>query len=175
MPGYRRGNSLRPINSQKHENTWSFLIQNASSVQTIVIIKGTERGTIDTSNAQEVQIGAKISSVYVEFNLNGVDNSGSAQVFHWQIMKNPNNQINSPDPAQYNTAFKSKILKRGMEMLPEIPIGSGGTVQTKRIFVVKIPKGMQRFGDDDRLELNYKSTSASSINFCGITIFKEYT
>ncbi len=175
MPGFRRGNSLRPINNQKHENTWSFLIQNASTVQTIVVIKGTERDTIDTSNPQEVQIGAKISSVYFEFNLNGVDNSGSAQVFHWQIMKNPNNQIGTPDPSQYNTAFKSKIIKRGMEMLPEIPLGSGGTVQTKRIFVVKIPKDMQRFGDDDRLEFNYKSTSASSINFCGITIFKEYT
>ncbi len=175
MPGYRRLSALRPINSQKHENTWSFLIHNASTVQTIVMIKGVERGGIATATPEEVQIGAKVSSIYIEFNLNGVDNSGSAQIFHWQIMKNPNNQIASPDPSLYNTTFKSKIIKRGMEMLPEIPIGSGGTVQTKRIFVVKIPRGMQRFGDNDRLEFIYKSTSASSINFCGITIFKEYT
>ncbi len=175
MPGFRRGNSLRPINSQKHENTWSFLIHNASSSQIIVMIKGVERGSIGTTTPEEVQIGAKVSSIYVEFNLNGVDNSGSAQVFHWLIMKNPNNQISGVDPALYNRTTKSKVLKRGMEMLPEIPIGSGGTVQTKRIFVVKIPRGMQRFGDNDRLEFHYKSTSASSINFCGITIFKEYT
>ncbi len=174
MPGYRRGNSLRPINSQKHENTWSFLIQNASSTQTIDVIKAVARGSIATTTPEEVSIGASISSVYFEFNLNGVDNSGTAQIFHWMILKNPANQFN-PDPAIYNTSVKRHILKRGMEMLPEIPLGSGGTVQTKRIFVIKIPKGLRRFGDDDRLQLKYKSTSASSINFCGITIFKEYT
>ncbi len=175
MPLYRRGNSLRPINSQKHENSWSFLIQNASTIQTIVLIKGVERQSIGTATPEEVSIGAKISSIYLETNLNGVDNSGSAQIFHWAVFKNPNNQIATMDPSAYNQNIKSKILKRGMEMLPEIPIGSGGTVQTKRIFVVKIPKGMQRFGDNDRLQLNYKSSSASSINFCGISIFKEYT
>ncbi len=175
MPMSRRSSTLRPINSQKHENTWSFLGQIANSVKTIVLIKGTERGAIATNDPTEVQIGAKISSIYIEFNLNGVDNSGEVQVFHWQIMKNPNNQIGSPDPTSYNSAQKSKILKRGMEMLPQIPLGSGGTVQTKRIFVVKIPRGFQRFGDNDQLQLHYKSTSASAINFCGIHIFKEYT
>ncbi len=175
MPGYRRGNSLRPINSQKHENTWSFLVQNASTVQTIVVVKGVQRSGITTNTPEEVQIGAKVTSVYFEFNLNGVDNSGSAQIFHWMIIKNPNNTISGEDPALYNQNIKSKILKRGMEMLPEIPLDSGGTVQTKRIFVLKIPRGLQRFGDNDRIELVYKSTSASSINFCGITIFKEYT
>ncbi len=175
MPFSRRANRLRPINSQKHENTWSFLIHNASGPQTIDLIDVTDQGTIDTANPEEVAIGSKINSVYIEFNLNGVDNSGSAQVFHWLIIKNPNSQISGIDPAQYNKDFKSKILKRGMEMLPEIPIGSGGTVQTKRIFVVKIPRGLSRFGQNDKLQLVYKSTSASSINFCGIWIFKEYT
>ncbi len=174
MPGYRRGNSLRPVNSQKHENTWSFLIQNASATQIIDVIKGTERGTIATATPEEVQIGASISSVYFEFNLNGVDNSGTAQVFHWLVMKNPANKF-SANPLTYNSDAKRHILKRGMEMLPEIPLGSGGTVQTKRIFVIRIPRGLRRFGDNDRLQFIYRSTSASSINFCGITIFKEYT
>ncbi len=138
------------------------------------MVRAVERGTIATATAEEVAIGSKINSIYIEFNLNGVDNSGTAQVFHWMIFKNENNQAN-PDPAFYNQSIKKRILKRGMEMLPEIPLGSGGTVQTKRIFVVKIPKGLSRFGDNDRLELRYKSTSASSVNFCGITIFKEYT
>ncbi len=175
MPFSRRGNSLRPINSQKHENTFSFLGQNASSSQTVNLIVGTERGGIGTATPEEVQIGAVIKWIYIEFNLNGVDNSGTAQIFHWLILKNPNSQISGVDPALYNKDFKSKILKRGMEMLPEIPLGSGGTVQTKRIFTVKIPKGLQRFGQNDKLQFVYKSTSASGINICGIHIFKEYT
>ncbi len=175
MPFSRRANRLRPINSQKHESTWSFLLHNASGPQTIDLIVGEDRGTIDTNNPPEVQIGSKVNSVYIEFNLNGVDNSGTAQIFHWMIIKNPNSQISGIDPSDYNKDFKSKILKRGMEMLPEIPLGSGGTVQTKRIFVVKIPRGLSRIGQNDKLQLVYKSTSASSINFCGIWIFKEYT
>ncbi len=175
MPGSRRGNSLRPINSQKHENTFSFLGQNASSTQTVNLIVGTERGTIATATPEEVQIGAVIKWIYIEFNLNGVDNSTVAQIFHWMILKNPNSQISGADPALYNKDFKSKILKRGMEMLPQNPIGSGGVVQTKRIFIVKIPKGLQRFGQNDKLQFIYKSTSASAINICGIHIFKEYT
>ncbi len=61
-----------------------------------------------------------------------------------------------------------------MEMLPQIPIGSGGTVQTKRIFVVRIPPRMRRFAENDKLSLYYKSSSASNVNYCGIAIFKEY-
>ncbi len=167
---------MRPINSQKHEGTWSNLGQNASTSQSIVVIKAQERGTIGTATPEEVAIGSKVNSVYFEFNLNGVDNSGAAAVFHWIIFKNPNNTIGTtPDPLLYNQDIKSKILKRGMEMLPEIPLGSGGTVQIKRIFVVRIPRGLSRFAQNDRLQLVYRSTSASGVNFCGITIFKEYT
>ncbi len=169
-----RGMSLRPINSQKHEQTFSNLAQNASSGITITVIKGTERGGIATATPEEVQIGAKITSVFFEFNLNGVDNSGSAQVIHWMVFKNPQGTF-SPNPLLYNENTKRHILKRGMEMLPEIPLGSGGTVQTKRVFVVKIPRGLQRFGDDDTLEFIYRSSSASSINICGFMIYKEIT
>lgn len=175
MPGFRRGNRLRPINQQKHENTFSFLGQNASAAQTVNLIIGTERGSIGTATPEEVQIGAVIKWIYIEFNLNGVDNSTVAQIFHWMILKNPNSQISGVDPALYNKDFKSKILKRGMEMLPQNPIGSGGVVQTKRIFTVRIPLGLQRFGQNDKLQFIYKSTSASAINICGIHIFKELT
>ena len=109
----------------------------------------------------------------MEFNLNGVDNSSAVAVFHWLIYKNPHATISSPDPKSYDSTIKNQILKRGMEMLPEIPLGSGGTVQTKRIFVVKIPKSFQRMAELDQIKLNYASTSTSPINFCRISIFKE--
>ncbi len=163
---------LRPINQIKHEVTFSNLAQNASSGITIEVAKTTDRGTIDTTNAQEVQQGAKINWIYVELNLNGVDNSGAAQIIHWMIFKNPSATF-SPNPLLYNQDTKKHILKRGMEMLPEIPLGSGGTVQTKRIFVVKVPRGMQRMGQLDEIQFIYRSTSSSGINYCGFFIFKE--
>ncbi len=169
MPSFRKSMSLRPVKTLKHEDTWSNLGQNASTTQVVNLILGTESPV----TAPEVDTGSIVKSIYVEFNLNGVDNSGSVQVFHWMIVKNPANLV-QPTPTNYNSDTKKFTLKRGMEMLPEIPLGSGGTVQTKRIFVLKLPPRLRRFDDGDRLDLRYISSSASSVNFCGIAIFKEY-
>ncbi len=161
--------SLRPVISLKHEITWSFLGQNASTSQAVTLIDAVE----NPATSIEVDTASIIKWVFVEFNLNGVDNSGTAQVFHWLIMKVPAGLTVSAANS-YNTDQKKFIIKRGMEMLPEIPLGSGGTVQTKRQFVVKLPPRLRRFDDGDQLRLVYISTSASGINFCGIAIFKEF-
>lgn len=87
MPYSRRSMSKRPIVSEKHEFTWSNLGQNASTVQSLIIIKGVEAGGVDTSTPEEVIIGSKIMGVYIEMNLNGVDNSGAVQVFHWAVIR----------------------------------------------------------------------------------------
>ncbi len=163
--------SLRPVKTEKHEITWSNLGENASTVKSVTLITSVagEPGT-----AIQVETGSKVRSIYIEFNLNGVDNSGTVQVFHWMIYKSPAGSFGVVDPTTYDSASKRFIFKRGMEMLPEIPLGSGGTVQTKRIFVLRIPPRFNRFGESDNLILSYKSTSSSGINFCGIGIFKEF-
>ncbi len=164
-----RGNYLRPIHTEKMEVTWSLLGLNASTVQTILIsiAKKDPTGT-------EIHTGSHIKWLYFEMNLNGVDNSGVVQVFHWLVQHVPKDDTSlRQSPSTYDSLAKSLIIKRGMEMLPEIPIGSGGTVQTKRIFVVKIPKRYQRRAEDDAFRLQFISSSTSSINFCGFCIFKE--
>ncbi len=168
MP-YRRALAIRPVNSLKHETTWSNLGENASTDKVVTLINATESPVTGV----DVDIGSVVKSIFVETNLNGVDNSGSVQVFHWFIMKVPAG-LTTPSAAVYQSDQKKFILKRGMEMLPEIPLGSGGTVQTKRIFVVKLPPRLRRFDDGDTLQLRYISSSASSINYCGIAIFKEF-
>ncbi len=168
MPTFRRSLALRPIHSQKRESTWSNLGENASTVKNVILLSCVDSPT----SGIQCSVGSHVKWIYIETNLNGVDNSGVVQVFHWMIYKNPSNQFAVQDPTSYDTSVKKWVLKRGMEMLPEIPIGSGGTVQTKRIFVIRIPKGMQRMADTDRIILSYKSTSTSGINYCGISIFK---
>ncbi len=169
MPFSRRALALRPVISLKHEVTGTFLGQNASTTQVVDLIHALESPVAP----DEVDIASIVKSIYIEFNLNGVDNSGAAAVFHWMIVKNPGSLI-SFDPILYNQDNKKFILKRGMEMLPEIPLGSGGTVQTKRMFVLKLPPRLRRFDDNDKLSLTYKSTTASGVNFCIIGIYKEF-
>ncbi len=171
MARYNRGLSLRPVRSEKHEVSWTNLGQNASATQSIEIIKAVDAPTV----ASQVSVGATVKSVFFETNLNGVDNSGTVQVFHWLIFKDPGDELGVQVPSAYNAINKKFILHRGMEMLPEIPIGSGGTVQTKRVFVVKIPPRLRRFDLNDALKFNYISTSASGINYCGLAIFKEFS
>ncbi len=171
MPFSRRQTYLRPVKTEKHETTWSNLGENASSTKSVILVNTAAE---EPTTGNQVETGSHVKSIFIENNLNGVDNSGTVQVFHWAIYKNPNGQISTIDPTVYDAATKKQIIKRGMEMLPEIPLGSGGTVQTKRIFVVKIPKLYQRMGELDQIVLSYKSTSSSGINYCGIAIFKEF-
>ncbi len=156
------------VNSQKHENTWSFLQQNASTQQSVDIVKATDRGTIDTANPEEVAIGSKITSIYLEFHFNA-ETTGATNVVHWKI------EIQKAGSAAtaanlYNQIDKSFIIKRGMEMLPK----NVATVY-KRIIVVRIPRHLQRQSAGMLIKFRYISSSADTLNTCGITIFKEYT
>ncbi len=166
----RRGLALRPIHTEKHEITWSLLGLNASGAQSILIARAVKQPSTST----EMETGSRLGAIFFETNLNGVDNSGVVQVVHWAVVKVPSGDGTFIiDPAIYDSNKKRFTFHRGMEMLPEIPIGSGGTVQTKRIFTVKLPKRFQRMGEDDEVRLVFKSSSASNINFCGIAIYKE--
>ncbi len=165
MARYRR--DLHPVRSEKHEITFTQLAQNASTTQTIVLAQGVKAPTGTT----QMHTGSTVPWIYVEFNLNGVDNSSGAQVVHWIIVKNPQGALTF-NPLAYDELNKKFIIKRGMEMLPDIPLDSGGTVQTKRIFTIKIPRGYKRMGDNDTIAFMYRSTSASGINICAFFIYK---
>ncbi len=160
---------VRPmVNSQKHENTWSFLAQNASSQKNIDIVKATDRGVIDTANPAEVAIGSKIKWIYFEFHFSA-EVTGNTNVVHWKIEIQKAGSA-ATDPNTYNQIDKSFIIKRGMEMLPK-------AVSTvfKRIFVVKIPRNYQRQSAGMLIKFRYITSSTDTINTCGVTIFKEYT
>ncbi len=154
------------IQSKKHEVTWSNLGQNASTVQKIPIVKGTDPGTVTAD--VDVAIGNHVKSVYFEFHFSAAS-TGNANVIHWAFVKEPFT-TNISNPNTYNQTDRRFIMKRGMEMLPV-------NVSTvfKRIFVVKIPKVYQRVGDLDQYTFQYIASSTETINACGISIYKSYS
>ncbi len=161
-----RFRSLHPVNTQKHEITWSNLSQDASTVQKIAIANGKEAGAVTTATASDVIIGAHVKSIYFEFHFSP-QATGVAKVVHWSVTKEPFN-TNVSAPNLYNQQDKRFTFKRGMEMLPV-------NVSTvfKRIFVVKIPPRFSRMGDNDLLSFNYVCSSSEAINACGFAIYKE--
>lgn len=161
MP-FRRSNK-RPINSEKHEITWSFLAD-ASAGFTVDLAVGTK----DVTSASEVRVGSVVNSVFVEFNVS--NNASTLMVFHWKFQKSPFGTALS-NASTYDQVDKRFTFKRGMEMLPN---SSTDTMQIKRIFVIRVPPRFRRMGDGDKLQLQFQKTSATGTNLCGIAIYKEY-
>ncbi len=162
----RRGLSLRPVDSEKHEVTYSNLASNASTAVVVDLIVATDPST--TNSANEVTVGSTVKWIFMELNW-AAETVTSPKVIHWYIVKKPFGVALGAGPSTYNDNFKRFILKRGMEMLPK----DVGTV-TKRIFTVKIPPRLRRFGDADELSLIYICSSSETINACGFGIYRAY-
>jgi len=162
MPLFRR---FRPVtHSEKHEVTWSNLAQNASSVTTINLCNPVNPATKD--GPTEVLIGSQVRSVYFEFHFSA-QTTTNPKVIHWCILQERVGQTTNI-PSVYDAPEKSQIFKRGMEMLP-----ADQSTVFKRIFVVKIPRFMQRQKENQDLRLEYICSSAETINACGFAIYKE--
>ncbi len=161
MPFRRR---FAPLKSDKHEITWSNLSQNASATQVIPIATGVIASAKNIST--EVLIGSKITSVYFEFHFSA-ETITSAKVVHWTVSKLAANE-SGLTPSLYYQVGRNHVLKRGMEMLPK----DVATV-FKRIVVVRIPRGFQRIGEGEVIQLRYIVSSTETINACGIAIYKE--
>ncbi len=152
-----------PIQSEKHEITWSNLVQDASSTQFIQVCKG--QTPLNVSAGNEAVIGVSIRWFYFEFQFSA-ETVTSTKIVHWQFVRRPaDNSVGIP--STYYTPDKRFIIKRGMEMLPK-----DVNHVVKRVFSVKVPKHLQRLGRDDTWEFQYVASSNQTINACGFAIFR---
>ncbi len=161
---FRRG--LRaPIKTDKHEQTWSNLAQDASSTIQVPLVVGVLPSAKNTN--VECEVGSRVNAIFIEMNIsaNVVTNP---KVLHWAIAVIESGQT-IIDPINYYASNRKQIIHRGMEMLPK----DLSTV-FKRIFVVKIPKVYRRIGEGRTITLFYKCSSTEAINNCGIAIYKEF-
>ncbi len=154
-----------PIQSDKHEITWSNLGQDASTpgIQ-IDLTSVVQPANKNASN--EVGIGSRITYLYFEFHFSPAQ-TANANVIHWTVEYERDGQTTGASNTYYQSN-RSQILKRGMEMLPV----NVATV-FKRIFVVKIPRSAQRQRNNQKLTFNYTASSTQTVNACGIVIYKE--
>ncbi len=157
---------MRPINSDKHEITWSLLGLNPTVNTQIVLAIGQQPSATNTSS--EVTIGAKITSVYLEFHFSAAQ-TGAVNIIHWQVRKEPFSTTPTA-PNTYQQEDRRFIFKRGMEMLP-----TNVATVFKRIIVVRIPPRFSRMGENDRLIFQFEGSSSQTINACGFAIYKRYT
>ncbi len=163
MPFRRRMQA--PIQSDKHETTWSNLGQDAGTAKiSILLAKAVQPSAKD--NATEYGIGSKVKGFYLEFHFSPAQ-TANANVIHWVVTQIRTGQSAS-NPNTYYQTDRSQILKRGMEMLP-----TNVSTVFKRIMFVRIPPFMQRMKENQEFYFVYQASSTQTINACGFAISKE--
>ncbi len=158
--------SLRPVNSEKHEITFSNLAADFGTADVAIeIVKAVSLS--DVNLAIEVPVGATVKWIFFELNF-AAQVTTNPKILHWMVVKRPfGSSIGTP--SSYNQNSKRFVLKRGMEMLP-----SDVATVFKRIFVVKIPPRLRRMGDNDSIFLVMRASSTETINGCGFMIYKHF-
>ncbi len=159
---------MRPVvNTEKHVVQFSLFAVASGAISNLEIVFAKADPTATT--ASNVREGAKISAVYVEMWLSSDDAaSGTAIV---TLMKLPGGvlSMSAANSAALNAyTNKKNILHTFMGLTPS-------NVQYPMSVIkgwIKIPKGKQRFGISDRLELNVHGQS-NGLAGCGFAIFKE--
>ncbi len=161
-----------PIQSRKHifQISQSTVAQNAVVITEFVnAIEGVR------SQPQHVAEGATIKACYVEFWVSQ-DSASVVGSYTVCLLKNPGNTNNltaTTMAALHDYKNKKNILFTAQGLVTP---NDGGQVPVLRSWY-KIPKGKQRMGLGDTLEVVIRNNNATAIdiNFCGLVIFKEYT
>jgi len=158
-----------PINSRKH------IVQHTTTqVLTATVDTKSEINAValqDVNLAQEVVEGTVVKAIFIERWLSGTFNVGS---FVMMVEKSVAGQ---PVPTFTNMTTldaypnKKNILYTTQGLIPE---DNGNPIPVMRQWL-KIPKGKQRFGLNDKLRVVIAAIGAESVQYCGLTIYKSYS
>ncbi len=161
---------VAPIHSIKHyvHRTNAAVATGAVLVQGVVtaIVKGAARTSSD-----QVEEGAVIKAVHLEYWICGVDDAVTSQ-FTFIVYKLPSGQSipNATDMTGLGAwENKKNILFSSQGVLPKDE--SAISVPVIRQWIL-VPKGKQRFGLEDKLQVAFHSVG--TLQICGIATYKEY-
>ncbi len=165
---FRRRSKGLVIDSVKHENRFSNLLEAGATLRNVVIT--TAKNTADISGDQDVKTGSLVKAIFFELNWNVEGNITT--VIDWAIVKIHSNQPDSSfNPSIPNQILRSQVFLWGMEM----PAGINNSSSVKRIGTLLIPKGKQRMAEGDTWNLMYFfGVSGAIADACGHFIYKEY-
>ncbi len=145
----------------------------ASGNASITVIAAAVANTALPVNASDIKEGSILKAIYVEWWIKGKGASDADTQFDFALYKNPGA---SNDMVYADTLnFGAYDNKKNIFFVSQGVIGGVGGGQSVPVIRqwVKIPKGKQRMGLKDRIDV-IVSTTGQSIDFCGIFVYKEY-
>ncbi len=170
MARYRKMMAMRPVQRIKHVIDSSATITAAVQLKTN-LVKAVDAPTIAGRN--EVITGSKVYGVYLKVVVasNQVTEAGAIPNVYLIVWKNPSNVITAPAPASVgNDDTKKFVIHQEMSMIQN-QVSGNPTVLFNG--VIKIPKGYQRFGPNDRLDIEFVCPQID-VSFCVQAHYKEF-
>ncbi len=168
MARFRRNQGLRPIHSIKHVIDVQLGLTAGTQVNTNLV------NTIDAptlANPTSVETGCKISSIYL--NVEGYQTSatgGALSNFYMIVVKNQGgNTASIAANAVGVDDNKRFVIHQEMKMRHNT---DNGNPRTLFVGVLRIPRGYQRFGINDLLQVGLL-TPAGTMDMCIQCIYKE--
>ncbi len=161
---------VAPIVSIKHYVTIENSVTADGVNRSIEVVQAvTQPGVTNTGDVVE---GSIIKAIYLELWYKGNASAGTESKFQFAFEKVPAGQ--SPLTFVQMNNLMTYPNKKNVLFVSQ---GVVGDLTTQSIPVVrnwiKIPKGKQRMGLDDKFQIAITTTGATS-NTCGVAVFKEY-
>ncbi len=159
-----------PIHSQKHYVQFPLDGITTATRQTILLVQAVESTVANL--ATEVEEGAIVKAVFIELWLQNSSTLGESIV---TLTKDPLN-ASGPTFTDMGNLF-AYVNKKNILFTHQGLTSNDGVSGPVRVVGqwFKIPKGKQRFGLGDKLNLNISNVSSNNLNRCGFSTYKEYT
>ncbi len=157
------------VHSTKHYGQKSLANVTAGNVSVLTAARAVEVKDKDVEN--EVEEGCSIKAIYCEFWLTSDDAAQGSFAVSLERKPGTAPNITYAESITLNDYDNKKnILYTTMGLLPT---NVGSPIPLLRGWF-KIPKGKQRMGKGDQIQLNISAIS-NGLNYCGFFTFKEYT
>ncbi len=159
---------MRPVKSLKHiVDIQGGLTVN--SKQDEDLIRASDAPVFST-NPQDVETGSTVNSIFLNVQVAATSTAALANVYMY-VMKNPGNNITEVNANVVGTSdIRKHVIHQEMIMTEK-----NTTAIPRTLFkgVIKLPRGMKRFGIEDRLILSLLSPG-TTYDYCIQCIYKEY-
>ncbi len=172
MPYRRRASfgRMRPvINSIKNVVTFA---QGISATKSGVAFAKAVTNPSPTVNS-DTSHGCIIKSMWIVLDVCGIGGTGVLNVFDAYLIKNPGNNLTTPDPISQGTSNEKKFIFKTWRAM--IMRNQDGNNPYHWEGWVKIPKRYQRMGTDDTIQIQIQCTTALTGHMSTECIYKWYT
>ncbi len=152
--GYR-GLSLRPVNSTK--NTVYVESPIGTTIITHALSNAVDAPVIGTDNA--VERSSTIKAIWLSVDVCGLAGTGVLQTTSFYLMHNPGNNLTEPNPRTEGQSNEKKFIFKTWNAMTMR--SQDGNVPYHWEGWIKVPRKMQRQGQDDRFTLSHLATTAA--------------